>query len=333
MVTTPIRIRRSDKSAPPPSLTPGELAWAEGSGTLYIGLLAGGMLAIAGNSYKQNQPITVTGDATGSGTTAIALTLKDVVTPGTAPKLTFNAKGLVVGSGNLTEGDIPALPIAKVTGLQAALNNTATLDATGKLPTSLLPPLSTTEVYTVNSQAAMLALNAQRGDVAVRSDVRLNYILGGEDPTVLANWVEFLTPNSSAGGIVTVNGISGSNGVLTLTGANIPTSAVGNIAATNIQAAIAELDSEKLAVNQSLTFAGDAAGSGAANSTISLTLANVVTAGTSPKVTFDAKGRVTGGGSLVEADIPVLAITKITGLQAALDSKINVTDVIDGGTW
>jgi len=55
--------------------------------------------------------------------------------------------------------------------------------------------------------------------------------------------------------------------------------------------------------NQSITLSGDATGSGATS--IAVTLANSgVTAGTYPKVTVDAKGRVTSGASLASTDLP-----------------------------
>lgn len=57
-----------------------------------------------------------------------------------------------------------------------------------------------------------------------------------------------------------------------------------------------------------------------------LNLKSVVTAGTYTKVTVDAYGRVTSGASLAASDIPSLSISKITGLQDALDSKLTKTD-------
>lgn len=46
-----------------------------------------------------------------------------------------------------------------------------------------------------------------------------------------------------------------------------------------------------------------------------------ITAGTATKITYDAKGLVTKGENLAVADIPTLGISKIDGLQDALDSK------------
>ncbi len=62
--------------------------------------------------------------------------------------------------------------------------------------------------------------------------------------------------------------------------------------------------------NQSITFSGDASGSGATS--VTLTLASVGTAGTYTKVTTDAKGRVTAGTTLSASDIPTLTAAKIS---------------------
>lgn len=62
-----------------------------------------------------------------------------------------------------------------------------------------------------------------------------------------------------------------------------------------------------------------------ANRTISLSTSGVI-AGDYTKVTVDVYGRVTSGTSLIASDIPSLAISKITGLQDALNSKLNSND-------
>ena len=49
-----------------------------------------------------------------------------------------------------------------------------------------------------------------------------------------------------------------------------------------------------------------------------------ITAGTGTKITYDAKGLVTGSASLAASDIPTLATSKISGLDAALAGKIPV---------
>lgn len=71
------------------------------------------------------------------------------------------------------------------------------------------------------------------------------------------------------------------------------------------------LGTESIVEVGQVTISGDASGSG--NGSITLTLANSgVAAGTYPKVTVDAKGRVTSGSSLSASDIPSLDWSKIT---------------------
>lgn len=75
----------------------------------------------------------------------------------------------------------------------------------GVLPTSMVPALSIVQPVSVASQAAMLALTAQRGDVAVRTDIGKTFILSTDDPTTLANWIEM----PAIGAVVSVNGQQG----------------------------------------------------------------------------------------------------------------------------
>lgn len=78
----------------------------------------------------------------------------------------------------------------------------------------------------------------------------------------------------------------------------------------------------RLATARSISLTGDAAGStmfdGSANKSIAVTLSNSgVTAGTYPKVTVDAKGRVTGGSDLEASDIPEITLSKISDAGSA----------------
>lgn len=67
-------------------------------------------------------------------------------------------------------------------------------------------------------------------------------------------------------------------------------------------------------------------GGGNLTASRTLSLATVGTAGTYTKVTVDAYGRVTGHSSLAAGDIPTLSISKISGLQTALDEKLDAAD-------
>jgi hypothetical protein len=90
----------------------------------------------------------------------------------------------------------------------------APLDAQGKIPTQFLPPLAVTDTFVVASQAEMLSLTAQTGDVAIRTDNGRTYILGVEPASVLANWQEVV----AAGQVQSVNA---KTGVVTLTAADV----------------------------------------------------------------------------------------------------------------
>jgi len=78
-------------------------------------------------------------------------------------------------------------------------------DMIGTVPTSALPDLAVTDVTVVASQAAMLALTAQKGDVAVRTDTSKTYILATNSPTTLADWKEI----TAAGAVTSVAGRTG----------------------------------------------------------------------------------------------------------------------------
>lgn len=54
-----------------------------------------------------------------------------------------------------------------------------------------------------------------------------------------------------------------------------------------------------------------------------------ITAGTKCKITYDAKGLVTAGADLTASDIPTLAISKISGLDIALNGKVPTTRTVN----
>lgn len=83
----------------------------------------------------------------------------------------------------------------------------AALDGAGKLNPSTLPAIAVTDTFVVASESAMLALTAETGDVAVRTDVSRSFILRGADPAILANWVELATPTDAVASIFGRTGV------------------------------------------------------------------------------------------------------------------------------
>ena len=89
----------------------------------------------------------------------------------------------------------------------------------GKIPSSYLPALAITDTYVVADEPSMLALPAQTGDVAVRTDLNKSLILAGADPASISDWQELLTPTD------TVLAVNGQTGVVSLTTDDISESA------------------------------------------------------------------------------------------------------------
>ena len=105
-----------------------------------------------------------------------------------------------------------AVTLNYITTQKGVANGLAELDGSGLVPTHHLPALAITTTQVVSTQAAMLALTAQIGDVAVRTDVNKSFILTATPATTLGNWQELLTPTDS------VLSVDGSTGAVSLSG-------------------------------------------------------------------------------------------------------------------
>jgi hypothetical protein len=108
-----------------------------------------------------------------------------------------------------------AVTLNYITTQKGAVNGLAELDGNGLVPTHHLPALAITTTQVVNSQANMLALTAQIGDVAVRTDVNKSFILTATPASTLGNWQELLTPTDA------VLSVDGSTGAVSLSGTYI----------------------------------------------------------------------------------------------------------------
>jgi hypothetical protein len=108
-----------------------------------------------------------------------------------------------------------AVSLGYFTGQKNVANGIAALDSNGKITTDHLPALAIAETFVVNSQANMLALTAQTGDIAVRTDVSKSFILTASPASTLGNWQELLTPTDA------VQSVDGSTGAVSLSGVYI----------------------------------------------------------------------------------------------------------------
>lgn len=117
------------------------------------------------------------------------------------------------------------------------LSEFATLDGTGKIPVSMIPAIALTEPFVVSSQAAMLALNAQIGDIAKRTDLGYSFCLASAPPSTLSNWVQLtddvLAQLGLSSGATMIGAVDDSSNPTTVQGAlNLKTSIASLAAST-----------------------------------------------------------------------------------------------------
>jgi hypothetical protein len=125
-----------------------------------------------------------------------------------------------------------AVTLNYITTQKGANNGIAELDGTGKLPTSQLPALAISNVYVVSSQAAMLALPSDVGEIAIRTDVSKSFILTTSPASTLGNWAELLTPPDA------VLSVDGNTGAVSLSGTYVNRTTgqlLGNLDANNFK--------------------------------------------------------------------------------------------------
>lgn len=174
---------------------------------------AGATAAGKANKLTTARNVAIAGDVTGqasfdgSANITITVTYKNSgVVAGTYRSVTVDAKGNITAGSNPTTlagyGITDAIPSSQ----KGAVNGVATLDGGGKVPVSQLPATAIVDTFVVGSQAAMLALTAEIGDVAVRTDLNKSFILRVTGASTLANWQELLTPTDS---VQSVDGMTG----------------------------------------------------------------------------------------------------------------------------
>ena len=167
------------------------------------------------------------------GELAVALDTGNVYMGTNTGKVHINSVTSVcenTGDVMLAVNDIPQLPITKINDLgTAATKNTGTaagnvpiLDADGKLNSIVIPAIALSNIHIVGSQADIVNLTAQVGDVAIRTDENKTYILAATPASQLSNWEQILTPAAP------VQSVNGRTGVVTVceTDENVKTTKV-----------------------------------------------------------------------------------------------------------
>jgi hypothetical protein len=117
---------------------------------------------------------------------------------------TATTRTIVMPNANV---DLGLIASAIQSSEKGANNGVATLNASGKLTSTQVPAIAIVDTFVVASEAAMIALSdAEKGDVAVRTDVSKTFILAGDDYATLADWQELLSPTDA---VSSVNGQTG----------------------------------------------------------------------------------------------------------------------------
>lgn len=250
--------------------------------------------AVSAGSYgSATQVGTFTVDAQGRLTAAANTTVTPAFSSITSTPTTLSGYGIT-----------DAINVSQ----KAAANGVATLDANSKIPNNQLPALAITDTFVVASQAAMLALStAEKGDVAVRTDLNKSFILTADPYSTLGNWQELLTPTDA---VLSVNGLTGA--------VTLGASDVGAAPTTRT-----------ISAGTGLSGGGDLS----ANRTISLANTAVTAAsyGSATQVatfTVDAQGRLTAASNTNIA----IANTAVSGLGTMSTQNSNAVTIQPAAT-
>jgi phage-related tail fiber protein len=320
----------------------------------------------AQNYLTGNQSITFSGDASGTGSTSVTLTLASVGTAGTYTKVTTDAKGRVTAGATLADTDIPTLTAAKISDFDTQVRTnrldqlaapTASVSLNSQKITNLATP-------TADSDAATKAyVDATRQGLDVKDSVRVA-----------------TTANITLSGTQTIDGISviagdrvlvknqttaSTNGIYVVAAGAWTRSTDADVSAevtagmfTFVEEGTANADSGWILTTDNpitlgttnLTFAqfsgagqieagagltktGNTLDVGTANSARivvnadNIDLATIGTAGTYRSVTTDAYGRVTAGTN--PTTLAGYGITDAQPLDATLTALAGVSTVAD----
>lgn len=159
----------------------------------------------------------------------------DILYPKTSADIVFSTDGnvqtdidtLKSGKANTSHThtksqitDFPTLGTASSKNTGTSNGNIPVLDSNGKLDSSVIPAIAINDTFVVSTQALMLALTVEVGDIAVRTDLNKTFILKATPASTLANWQELLSPTDS------VTSVAGKTGAVTLTSNDV---GLGNV--------------------------------------------------------------------------------------------------------
>lgn len=228
----------------------------------------------------------------------------------------ISQKGVTDAITTAKQEVVNSLGTAASKDVGTAAGNVPVLDSNGKLVESIIPAVAITETYVVDSETAMLALNAQVGDVAIRTDVSKSFILQSLPASTVANWKELLTPDCK---VISVNG---KQGAVVLTGADISTSFTQAASRANVATG------ETLAVSlgKIAKWFADLKGLAFKDKIVATTdITGVIPVANLPTATASAKGIASFGNGLNVANG---AVTVRAGQGITVDANGIAADVV-----
>jgi len=262
-----------------------------------------------------NQAITVSGDASGSGTTAITLTLASVGTAGTYTKVTTDAKGRVTAGTTLAASDIPTLTAAKISDFDTQVRTnrldqmavpTAAVSLNSQRITGLATPSADTDAATKGY------VDAARSGLDVKDSVRVA-----------------TTANITLSGAQTIDGVSVVAGDRVLVKDQSTGSQNGiYVAAAGAWSRSTDADANAEVTGGLFTFVEE--GTTNSNSGWVLTTNNPITVGTTALVfaQFSGAGQITAGAGLTKTGNTI----DVVGTAGRIVANADSIDLATAGT-
>jgi uncharacterized protein (UPF0147 family) len=252
------------------------------------------------------------------------------VAAATIPDANGSTKGKIQLAGDLggtaAAPTVPGLTLKLDANQKGVANGVASLNASGIIPSSQLPPVTVSSTTVVGSDAAMIALSNQTvGSIAVRTDVNKNYVLSALPASTLGNWIELLTPGAP---VQTVNGYIGT---VNLTKTDLGLSNVNNTTDLNKPISTATQNALDSKANGAAVDAALATKLSTADANSALALkansADVTTALATKISSADANAALALKANSADVTNALATKLSITDANAALALKANSTDV------
>lgn len=274
----------------------------------------------AQNYLTTNQSISYTGDATGTGTTSVTLTLASVGTAGTYTKVTTDAKGRVTAGTTLAATDVPTLTAAKISDFDTQVRisrldqmavPTADVSLNSRKITGLADPDSAQDAATKSY------VDATKQGLDVKDSVRVA-----------------TTANITLSGTQTIDGISVIAGDRVLVKNQTTASANGiYVAAAGAWSRANDFDASGKVTSGAFTFVE--VGTAGADSGFVLTTDGAITLGTTALAftQFSGAGQIVAGAGLTKTGNTLDVGTASTGRIVVNADNIDLATVGTAGTY